>query len=655
RARVPARVARRDASGRGQPLGAQPARRARSRRPRGHRAGRDAEWQPFSARDARAVLPEPRPARLLLVPARAPPAAPGALRHRGNGDMSIGGPDMAPQTPPRPGAPGEPEVPLDLSAWLPTQRWFAGKARRISGAVCRDRIRIAAGTLYVVFVGFADGGELERYLVALLAGERAVDAFDDVTFGRALLDVVRHGAEVNGERGLLVGRPGRAFPADLASDVAVRRLEGEQSNTSVIVGDRLIMKVFRHLSDGLNPDLEITRFLTEHTTFRGTPRLAGALEYYAGDAGAPETPRDVPGIATLAVLQEYVPGARDGWRWVLDRLASGNAALDALRRLGTRTAELHTALATPTPDPAFGADPITRADVAAWAESVRRQVAAAREAAHGRSLPDVPDVGGPPGLGGLVGCVKTRHHGDFHLGQTLAVDDRRDFTIIDFEGEPLRSLQEARPCDRGKRGGANIRHCAPWRGCSDRSVTRPPAPASPRPNAGAGKPTREPRTSRRIEPQPRARASCRNPTTHSRERWRCSRWRRRLTRSCTRRTTVPTGSIFRSGASSARRLRSVARPGLREHHVDGRPRLLVEHDHQTVFVVERVTTGLLADTGRPAPAGQNRLASEDTGVRLEPERAHDVFFKSARLQQAEVDDHSAHARGRFGSFVDPRR
>src|SRR5262249_23202820 len=90
---------------RGQPLGAQPARRARSRRPRGHRAGRDAEWQPFSARDARAVLPEPRPARLLLVPARAPRAAPGALRHRGNGDMSIGGPDMAPPPPPAPGGP----------------------------------------------------------------------------------------------------------------------------------------------------------------------------------------------------------------------------------------------------------------------------------------------------------------------------------------------------------------------------------------------------------------------------------------------------------------------------------------------------------------------------------------------------------------------
>jgi len=333
-----------------------------------------------------------------------------------------------------------------LVSWIATQRWFGSKARHIRGVMCRDRIRLGPGTLYVVFVGFADPiGELERYVVALPPTEALVDAFDDPAFDRALLDVVRRGDELRGDRGRLVGRPSRAFPAEMSGDVTVRRLQGEQSNTSVIFGDRVVMKVFRRLAEGLNPELEITRFLTEHTTFRGTPRLAGALEYYAGNAGAaPESPRDVPGMATLAVLQEYVPGARDGWRWVLDRLASGNAPLDALRRLGTRTAELHTALATPTPDPAFGADPITRTDVAAWAESVRRQVAAAREAAHGRSLPDVPDVGGPAGLGGLVGCVKTRHHGDFHLGQTLAVDDGRDFTIIDFEGEPLRPLEERR-------------------------------------------------------------------------------------------------------------------------------------------------------------------------------------------------------------------
>ena len=331
-----------------------------------------------------------------------------------------------------------------LENWLRAQRWFAGKARPIGGATCRDRIRVGPGMLYVVFVGFTDVGEFERYLIALRAAEPTADAFDDAAFCRALLDVVRRGAEVEGERGTLIGRPGRAFPTDLPADVAARRLDGEQSNTSVIFGDRLIMKVFRRLADGLNPDLEITRFLTEQTTFRGTPRLAGAVEYSTGARGTFERFADVGGVATLAVLQEYVGGARDGWRWLLDRLAAGDAALDGLRRLGTRTAELHAALATPTPDPAFGAETITPADVAAWADDVRRQVVAAREAARGRALPDVPDLGGMDGLGGLVSRAKIRHHGDFHLGQTLAVDDGRDFVIIDFEGEPLRPLEERR-------------------------------------------------------------------------------------------------------------------------------------------------------------------------------------------------------------------
>ena len=339
----------------------------------------------------------------------------------------------------------EARLPGGLESWIGKQRWFGSKARLIRGVMCRDRIQLGPGTLYVIFVAFADPvGELERYVVALRPAESLVDAFDDAVFDRALLDVVRRGDELGGDRGRLIGRPSRALPVDTPPDVAVRRLQGEQSNTSVVFGDRIIMKVFRRLAEGINPELEMTRFLTEHTTFRGTPRLAGALEYYAGRDDAREHAAQVGDMATVAVLQEFVPEARDGWRWVLDRLASGDAALDALRRLGTRTAELHAALATPTTDPAFGADPISPADVATWSEGVRRQVSAAREAARGRPLPDVPDVVGPAGLGGLVGCVKIRHHGDFHLGQTLAIDDGRDFTIIDFEGEPLRPLEERR-------------------------------------------------------------------------------------------------------------------------------------------------------------------------------------------------------------------
>jgi predicted trehalose synthase len=333
------------------------------------------------------------------------------------------------------GGPGEPEAPLGpagLPEWLARQRWFAGKTRRIRGTTLRDRIPVGPGTLYVVSVGFEDApiGETERYLLALRSTEPAQDAFDDPAFCRALLDVVRAGSEIVGLRGTLLGRPGQAFPADLPRDVPVRRLSGEQSNTSVVFDDALVMKHFRRLTEGVNPELEIGRFLTEHTAFRGSPRLAGALEYHDGGSSI-----------TLGVAQELVRGGRDGWQWLLERLGAGDGALPALRRLGERTAELHLALATPTSDPAFDAETITAADVAGWGESIRRQVATAQVLA-GRPLPDVADVAGA--LAPLLGRAKIRHHGDFHLGQTLTVGDGADFALIDFEGEPLRPLAERR-------------------------------------------------------------------------------------------------------------------------------------------------------------------------------------------------------------------
>ena len=271
----------------------------------------------------------------------------------------MGGPEMAPQTPQgsgrpgepvaprdppqssgRPGEPvaprdplqssgrpGEPGPPLDLAAWLARQRWFAGKTRRIVATTVDDRLPVGGATLCVLRVGL-DDGSADRYVVTLGRGADVVDALDDPEFCRALLDVVARAGEIRGQRGRLTGRRGRAFVPTLGTAASVRRIAGEQSNTSVVFGEALIMKVFRRLADGLNPDLEITRFLTEHTSFDGTPRLAGALEYLARDGG----------VATLAVLQEFVADGRDGWRFVLERLDAGDHALVALTRLSKSAA-----------------------------------------------------------------------------------------------------------------------------------------------------------------------------------------------------------------------------------------------------------------------------------------------------------------------------
>ncbi|HUF93567.1 MAG TPA: sugar phosphotransferase [Candidatus Limnocylindria bacterium] len=320
-------------------------------------------------------------------------------------------------------------LPSELAAWIAGQRWFASKTRRIEGVAVADRVAVEGGALLFVDVTLDDGAR-ERYAVPLLDGPSLRDALDDGGVCRSLLAVMAGGQRVSGDRGSLVGswtgavrRPG--------PEERVTRLGGEQSNTSVTFGAVVIVKHFRRLTEGVNPELEIGRFLTEHARFAHTPPLAGALEYEGAGGGR----------TAVAVAQQLAAGARDGWQWLLERLAQGDPALPALRRLGERTAALHRALVTPTEDPAFTAEPIGPADVAAWQEAIRRQVAAARAALAPRGLPDAAPA--LDGLAGLIGCVKLRHHGDFHLGQTLRVDND-DFMLIDFEGEPLRPLEERR-------------------------------------------------------------------------------------------------------------------------------------------------------------------------------------------------------------------
>jgi len=231
--------------------------------------------------------------------------------------------------------------------WIAGQRWFASKTRRIVRVALEDGAAIGGGTLWIARVGLDDGTDA-RYAMPLLDAPAPSDALDDPAFCRALLHLIADGGRVAGARGEVVGAPTRAWPATDVAGLPPRRLAGEQSNTSVVFGEALILKHFRRLGVGVHPDVEITRFLTERTEFRHTPRLAGSLDY-----------RDGEGVWALAMLQEMVTGARDGWRWLLDRLAGGDGALSALERLGRRTGELHVALASDARDPACATRPAT--------------------------------------------------------------------------------------------------------------------------------------------------------------------------------------------------------------------------------------------------------------------------------------------------------
>jgi maltose alpha-D-glucosyltransferase/alpha-amylase len=232
----------------------------------------------------------------------------------------------------------------------------------------------------------------------------------------------------------------------------------------VTFGERLFLKVYRRLRAGVNPELEVGRFLTEVARFANCVPVAGALEYAAGD-GTP---------MTLGLLQAYVPNEGDGWALTmtyLERyLESQRAATEPppadvhgaylahAHTLGVRTAELHAALATPSGDPAFDPEPVAPGEVAEWKRRVREEALAALDALESaRSAFPAPDRDDAQSLDGQrgrllaridacaapeSGLVKTRYHGDYHLGQVLLAQN--DFVIIDFEGEPARPLAERR-------------------------------------------------------------------------------------------------------------------------------------------------------------------------------------------------------------------
>jgi trehalose synthase-fused probable maltokinase len=212
----------------------------------------------------------------------------------------------------------------------------------------------------------------------------------------------------------------------------------QQSNSSLVFADELILKVFRRVEPGINPDLEISRFLTEHG-FDRTPALAG---WYEIEGRAID--------ATLGVLQRYVAGARDGWELALDELAGDpDAFLGRVARLGEVVGRMHAVLGSDASDPAFSPDEpsaeaigLLTATIDEEIERIFLELADREEAApiagRGEEVRDHLRMLTQVAIGGRV----IRHHGDLHLGQTLWADG--DWLVLDFEGEPARPLAERR-------------------------------------------------------------------------------------------------------------------------------------------------------------------------------------------------------------------
>ncbi|MGE0528747.1 MAG: putative maltokinase, partial [Bdellovibrionales bacterium] len=394
-----------------------------------------------------------------------------------------------------------------LRSYLPRARWFAGKGRRIGSVSLEEvffitqyeRQEESALTLlsvsyteglpdtYVVGLSYAEGERAQRIrgdrpdlVIAETSTGIFYDAIFDGGFSQSLLDIVRKRRSVPGRRGKLVaeyvGEPDIGIPEPTLSGF-------EQSNSSVIFGEQLYLKLYRRIDEGENPEIEIGRFLRKQD-FKGTAPYMGALSYQSGAK-----------VYSLAVMQGMVPNESDGWTLIVDQLGqlaerlmtegvverapeypSGTLAdlrssappeayqlvasytLQLAAQLGVKTAEMHRALGHEDRDPAFIPEPYTpfhqrsvfqsfrnltdkvltqlRSAAVHFEGSAREmseRVLAAEEEIY-TTFSDMKKT--------VIDAPRTRIHGDYHLGQVLFTGE--DFYIIDFEGEPARGLGERR-------------------------------------------------------------------------------------------------------------------------------------------------------------------------------------------------------------------
>jgi len=410
-----------------------------------------------------------------------------------------------------------------LEACLPdvlkSRRWFAGKARSIQSVCIVESLpipcRSSATVLLVILVAYRDGApETYAFPVAAAFGDQAAQIQNDIPgtivtalkvrtkecehtgllydalwnedFSMTLLAAIGQGSRFTGESGSLIASSTQAYGKLIGAGAELKPavMKAEQSNTSVAYGDLLIMKVYRRLEQGVNPDLEIGRILTM-MNFSHTPPVAGSIEYIHANG---ET-------ITMALLQGFVHNQGDAWKYTLEAFDQYSARcraqptgredeltlrepllelarkeipaftrefigpyLESVSKLGQRTAELHLALGNVQHNPDFTPEPFSLDYRRSRYESMCRLASQTCSLLRGR-LDDLPSdteqgarlvVNSEPQILDRfrdvleldTGAMRIRCHGDYHLGQVLWTG--RDFVISDFEGEPARPLSERR-------------------------------------------------------------------------------------------------------------------------------------------------------------------------------------------------------------------
>ncbi len=377
-----------------------------------------------------------------------------------------------------------------LPAFLASRRWYAERGNPPTTHIV-EAIPIGAGSpdsgialleakgkretanyllpMTIKWTRFDREQQNPNALAAVRRGPREgtlLDATTDASFVALLLENLRAARTVEDEQRRLEFAPTQRFPDKGPITVQdVHAVDTEQSNTTVLVGADYVIKLFRRLERGLNPEIEVGRFLTETVAFAHIPPLLGSVELEENGARS-----------AVAVVHGFLQNQGDAWTVTshyLDRFveeqrlltaeAAGHSDEEAayLRRVdqvGRRVAELQLALASRDDIVDFAPEPISANDVRSWAETLLQRAGRAfddlarrrSELSEGdRQLVDalLSYRAALPGrlrelLPETVDAMKIRHHGDFHLGQMLIVKD--DVSIIDFEGEPRRSIEDRR-------------------------------------------------------------------------------------------------------------------------------------------------------------------------------------------------------------------
>ncbi|MBA3747862.1 MAG: hypothetical protein H0W96_10295 [Solirubrobacterales bacterium] len=304
-----------------------------------------------------------------------------------------------------------------LHGWVAQQRWFASKSREIAALNVLERIELSRDPQFAIELVEARFQSGMHEIYQLLPGEPGSErVLGDLLGGEAAVD-------------------GVAFHGGRTPTGHMRPMGAEQSNSSFVYGEELVLKVFRRLEPGVNPELEMLRFLSQRN-FPNTAALAGWYEY-AGDLMH----------ATLGILQEYIAEARDGWQLAMD---DPEGLLARVGELGRATGEMHSVLGSDGDDPAFAPEEPSAEALSLLTATIDEQIehvfldlrddnpSLEPILGRGEEIRERLQRMSHTGVGGRL----IRHHGDYHLGQTMLRD--AGWIILDFEGEPARSLIERR-------------------------------------------------------------------------------------------------------------------------------------------------------------------------------------------------------------------